>query len=341
MEKLRVAVIGCGSIHRMHTTAITILNQSDLVAVCDINEEKAATTGNYYSVPYYTDYKELISSEKIDVVHICTPHFLHTTIAQYSLSHGIHVLSEKPMAIEYEDAKSTVELAERMKLNYGVIFQCRYNDASVFVKNKLEDGSLGKIQGARAVLTWNRSKEYYANSDWKGTIDKEGGGVIIDQAIHSLDLITWFINSELRSIEATITNHAHDYINVEDTAEGFLVFKDGTKAMFWATNCYTYDEPVEIRLFCENGTVILTYDDARITYNNGQVVSITQRNATVGDYLGGKQCWGLSHKIQIEQFYNSIINGIEPEISGRQALKTQFLINEIYRSSKNHIRIIF
>lgn len=339
MRELRVAIIGCGCIHKMHTTAATVLEQSRLIAVCDIKDNRARESGTYYHVPFYTDYKEMIEVEKPDVVHICTPHYLHTIIAQYALEHGVNVLSEKPMGIRYSDAVDTVKIAEKNNKKYGVIFQCRYNDASVFLKERIMNGSLGKILSARAVLTWDRSGDYYTGSDWKGTIDKEGGGVLIDQAIHSLDLMNWLIDSEIEMVDVSLSNHNHDYILVEDTAEGFLTYKNGSKAMFWATTCYSTDEPIEIRLHCENGTVRLTYDDAIIRYNNGQELTITQRNSTIDDYLGGKQCWGLSHKVQIEQFYNSIIGNYEPEISGKEVLKTQKLMELIYRSGREKRRI--
>ena len=257
-RKLRVGIIGCGCIYKMHATPAFGLPQSELVCVCDIDEKKAIDASEYYGIHYYTDYKKMIADEHLDVVHICTPHYLHTIIAQYALTHGVHVLSEKPMGIDYEEAKKTVELAETLDLRYGVIFQCRYNDASIFVKKHIASGSLGRIISARVTLTWHRPDSYYSESNWKGTLDKEGGGVIIDQAIHSLDLMHWLIDSELKSVNANICNHHHHDILVEDVAEGFIQYKNGSNAMFWVTTNYGYDEPIEIRLYCEKGVVIMT-----------------------------------------------------------------------------------
>lgn len=340
-KKLRVAIIGCGCIHRMHATPASMLPQSELACVCDINEEKAIRAGTYYGVPYYTDYTEMIAAEALDVVHICTPHYLHTVIAQYALTHGVNVLSEKPMGLSYDEARKTVELGEAKGLQYGVIFQCRYNDASVFVKKHLCNGSLGRIISARATLTWCRSNSYYSETDWKGTLDKEGGGVIIDQAIHTLDLMHWLIDSELKSVDVRISNHNHSGIQVEDAAEGFMQYKNGTKAMFWATTNYGWDEPIEIRLYCENGTVTMTYDDAIIRFNNQSVITISQKNADIDDAMGNKQCWGLCHKVQIENFYDSILAGKSPDLSGREILKTQYLIDMIYKSARSGQKIEF
>ena len=186
MKKLNVAIIGCGGISVMHLDSAYALNESEIIAVCDIVEERAVKTAKKYNTKYYTDYKEMFSKEKLDVVHLCLPHYLHTIVANDALRAGINVLSEKPMSIKYADALETVGLAEKSGLKYGVIFQSRYNAPSVLVKKRIKDGKLGKVQCGRIVLTWHRPDDYYDSSDWKGTWEKEGGGVVIDQAIHSL-----------------------------------------------------------------------------------------------------------------------------------------------------------
>ena len=187
MKKIRAAVIGCGNISVMHLDSITALDESELVAVCDIKPERAKEAAEKYGTKAYTDYHEMFEKEELDVVHICLPHYLHTVVARDAFRAGIHVLSEKPMSIDYEDAVETVELAEKLNVKYGVIFQCRYNTPSQLVKKRITDGRLGAVKCGRTTLTWYRSDNYYGGSDWKGTWDKEGGGVVIDQAIHSLD----------------------------------------------------------------------------------------------------------------------------------------------------------
>ena len=238
------------------------------------------------------------------------------------------------MSIAYSDAADTVELAKKCELKYGVIFQCRYNTASQFVKKHIENGNLGKVKCARTTLTWHRPDSYYTLSDWKGTWDKEGGGVIIDQAIHSLDLANWFINDTPVSVDAALSNRNHTIIKVEDSAEGLIKYKNGSILGFWAMNNYGCDEPIEIRLLCENGTATLSYENATIVLNDGMTISANQDDDGILDKKLGKDYWGFSHIKQIKQFYNSIIGTEKLEVSGEEALKIQKIICSIYESGK-------
>ena len=328
---LKVGIVGCGNIFTMHATSADYLPNSTIVGVCDIKKDRADKAAAKYNCKAYYDYKDLISKDNIDVVHICVPHYLHPIISRYALEKGVHVLCEKPMSIKYEDAIANVELAEKMGVKYGIIFQCRYNDSAKLVKENLDNGKLGKVISARAVLTWCKPDEYYSLSDWKGTWDKEGGGVVIDQAIHSLDLANWFINDEIESVQAHLANRGHSIMEVDDSAEGFVKYKNGATLGFWAMNNYGCDDPIEIRLFCENGKVVMDYDKAVITCTNGEtLVAETKIDPNV-EYEGGKDYWGFQHIREIADFYDAIEKDREPTISGKEALKIQKLICEIYR----------
>ena len=333
MKKIRASVIGCGNISVMHLDSIVALDESELVAVCDIKPERAHAAAEKYHTKAYTDYHEMFREERPDVVHLCLPHYLHTIVARDAFRAGIHVLSEKPMSIQYDDAMATVELAEECKVTYGIIFQCRYNTPSILVKKRIEDGRLGAVKCARSTLTWYRPEDYYHSSDWKGTWDKEGGGVIIDQAIHSLDLANWFIGSKPVEVQSSLHNRGHKTMVVEDSAEGLIKYENGCTLAFFAMNNYLIDEPIEIRLYCENGTACLSYDEAIITYADGTVETVKNQPQKIVSYTGGKPYWGTQHAVQIDQFYKSIM-GLEPlEISGREALKIQKIICDIYANN--------
>ena len=337
MEKIRVGIIGCGCISVMHLDSAAGLSQAELVAVCDIKEERAEKAGDKYSVNYYTDYKEMLAIEKLDAVHICLPHYLHIPVSIYALEHGVHVLCEKPMSIGYSEAEKTVKLAEKLGLKYGIIFQCRYNTPSIAVKERVVSGKLGKVIDCRVTLTWSRSDEYYSKSDWKGTWDKEGGGVIIDQAIHSLDLANWFIDDTITAVSSTLNNRHHKKVVVEDTADGLIEYKNGSKLFFWAHNNYCIDEPIEIRLVCEHGKATLSYDDCHIKYSDGTEEYIENKPQVEIVYGGGKPYWGTQHAVQINNFYNSILGTEELVISGRTALKIQKLITDIYNNNDSSL----
>lgn len=333
MKKIRVAVIGCGSISVMHLDSICAFEDLELVAVCDIKKDRAEKVSAKYDVKAYTDYVKLFETEKPDAIHICLPHYLHTPVACEAFRHGIHVLSEKPMSIRFEDAEKTVALAKEMNVKYGVIFQCRYNTPSVLVKTRVTDGSLGKVKCGRTTLTWYRPNNYYDSSDWKGTWDKEGGGVVIDQAIHSLDLANWMIDSTPVKIQSTLHNRNHPNMVVEDSAEGLIQYENGALLSFYAMNNYLVDEPIEIRLCCEKGNVIFSYDKAEIVYDDGRVETVINQTDDILTQSGGKEYWGFKHNVQIRQFYNAV-QGKEPlDISGEEALKIQRIICSIYENN--------
>lgn len=337
---LRVGIVGCGSIFTMHATSVDHLENATLVGVCDIKKDRADKAAAKYNVPAYYDFKELIDNGNLDVVHVCVPHYMHPVISRYALEHGVNVLCEKPMSIDYASGEANVKLAQEKNLRYGIIFQCRYNNTSRLIKENLDNGKLGKLISARCTLTWCKPDSYYSLSDWKGTWDKEGGGVIIDQAIHSLDLANWFINSEPVEVQASIANRAHDIMKVDDTGEGFIRYKNGATMAFWAMNNYGCDDPIEIRLCCENGRAVMSYDDARIEFNDGTVLSTAQQADGIY-YEGGKDYWGFQHIRQIADFYHSVEEGTEPFISGKEALKIQKVICAIYESAKTGKTITF
>ncbi len=185
--------------------------------------------------------------------------------------------------------------------------------------------------------TWNRSDDYYSGSDWKGTWDKEGG-VIIDQAIHSLDLANWFIDSAPAEIQSTLHNRNHRIMKVEDSAEGLIKYKNGALLGFYAMNTYLINEPIEIRLYCENGTARLSYDEVKIRYNDGTAETEINHPRRIVSYAGGKDYWGMQHAVQIDEFYKSVLGLQELAISGKESLKIQKIICDIYANDDNSFR---
>jgi len=340
MKKFKVAIIGCGNIFPMHASSIQLSDVAELVAVCDNKEDRAKQAAVKYNCNFYTSYEDMLDKEEIDVVHICTPHYLHAPMTAYAASKGKHILTEKPMSISTEDAREMVELCESNGVTLGVIFQNRYNPGSQLIKNAIQDGSLGSVLGAKCSVTWDRSDEYYSLSDWKGTWEKEGGGVLIDQAIHTMDLMRWFVGEEIEYVDAQIGNRAHEAIEVEDSVEGVMKFKNGIFGGFFAINYYSYDAPVEIEIHCAKGIAKMVAEKATIKYNDGTEITRDKDPNEVVDYGEGvKMYWGVSHLKQISDYYEALKNGQVPYIDGKEALKTQEMIAGIYQSGKEHKRI--
>ena len=326
MKKLRVGIIGCGRISIMHFEAAVDLPEAELIACADIKSERADAAAEKYGIHAYYSYEEMIEKEELDAVQLCLPHYLHSKVAIYAMEHGLDVITEKPMDVDLESAERAVAVAKQLGRHFGVISQCRYNDSAQLVKKAVKSGKLGKIISARSTLTWTRSDEYYSESDWKGTWDKEGGGVVIDQAIHSIDLVRWVVDEEIESVQCTMANMGHKAVIVEDNANGFVRFKNGTTYGFWCMNNYGCDEPIEIRLLCEKGKVVFGYNEALITYNDGTVEEVKKAPQS----FKGKDYWGNWHVRQLSNFYRACLGLETLEIDGEEALKTHRLICEIY-----------
>lgn len=334
MANLRAGIIGCGCIFPMHAYPVSNLEGVDFAAVCDLDEHIAAEAAEKFHCKAYTDYKKMIHEEGVDVVHICTPHYLHPIMAIEALNAKKHVLTEKPMAIHYQDALSMIGAAEENQKTLGIIFQNRYNNSSQLVKKTLESGELGAVKAAKLSVTWHRSDAYYTSSNWKGTWDKEGGGVLINQAIHTFDLLRWFMDSEVISVDAFLANRFHKTIEVEDCAEGVIQFKNGVIASFYAINYYAYDAPPQIEIVCENGIINLTADSAVIKFHDGRELTAApdQNTFQYGDQVKGY--WGVAHYKQIERFYQAIKTGEPLDILASDVLKTQKMMCDIFESGR-------
>ena len=214
MKKFKVGIIGCGRISPFHGMPAKSQENATVVACCDLDIAKAKDRAKLFGCKQaYTNFEEMITKEKLDVVHICLPHYLHSPVAVRAMELGCHVLTEKPMAISMQQAEDMVAASKKSGKTLGVIFQNRYNAGSQLLKKCIENGMLGKIRAAKCNVTWCRTPEYYTGSDWKGTWEMEGGGAIIDQAIHTIDLMCWLLGygdngSNLDYADVSIANRA-------------------------------------------------------------------------------------------------------------------------------------
>ncbi len=330
MNTFNIAIAGCGAIHSVHADAILNTPCTRLYAVVDINETRAKETSVKYGCRYYTGFMDMLKDENIHAVHICTPHYLHASMAIAAMEHGKHVLVEKPMAISPGDALKMIEKSESTGMKLGICYQNRYNATSQKMKEFLDSGESGKILGARAFVTWHRDQSYYAGAQWRGTWDKEGGGVLINQSIHTLDLLQWFLGDVSRLKASIDTRLLKDIIEAEDTAEAAITFKNGATALFYATNCYCTDSPVFIELVCENALIRLE-GDLIITHKNG----VAEHFAETDTATGNKAYWGCSHKVLIKDFYSKLADGEYFGIDGSQGIKSIKILDAIYASHKN------
>lgn len=337
MKKLRVCMIGCGRISVMYAQVFKELNDlAEVVYAVDTDLNKAkAFAEQFNGCKAISDYRQCMD-DNIDVAHIATSHDLHHEIAIELMKNKIHVLTEKPMAITLSNADRMISVSEEMGIKLGVIFQTRYAKGCIYIKNIIDSGKIGKIKCAKSYLSWSRDKSYYADSDWKGTWEKEGGGVLIDQAIHSIDRVQWLVGSDMEWIEGNIRNRNHDFLKVEDTADALVKFKNGCLYHMYATNCFGYDAPIELEIVGEHGRVGMKQDLAWVDIDGEKYYEIADEHDEV---IPGKAYWGNTHVIQIRDFYTSVINNSLVNIDGREGKKALDIVLSIYESSIKNKRI--
>lgn len=331
----KTAIVGCGAISKTHAEALKSLDNATIVAFCDTNPEKLKLRVEEYGGNAYSSLDDMLDNEQIDVLHICTPHFLHVPMAINALKRNINVLMEKPVAISHEQYGELKAADDSSNARLGICFQNRYNSSVIKAKEALESGEFGRVLGARAIVTWSRNEVYYTSSGWRGQLDKEGGGVLINQSIHTLDLITYLLGTP-NEISAMSSNyHLQDVINEEDTISAFLKYDDKT-VIFFATTAFCKDAPVLLEIICENGSLKLEGNTLKITYADGRsdFEDYTVRTET------GKACWGTSHKRLIKDFYSSLENGTPFPVTLESTRPSFNSMMAVYDSAKTNKTII-
>jgi predicted dehydrogenase len=253
LEPVKYGVIGVGGMGGAHCSVLSELEEVDLVAVADVNEETARSVGEKYGSKPFTDYKDLIDNGGVEVVAVVTPHFFHPPIAKYAASRGIHVLSEKPLAVTVKAAQEMVDACEKAGVFLGVMFQQRMDSVRRKMHDIITSGELGNIHRISMTAPWYRTQAYYDSGDWRGTWKGEGGGVLMNQAPHTLDQFLW-IGGAPKSIQSIALTRLHN-IEVENTALAICDYGDGKIGTFYAS---TAEAPIgeRIEVVGEKGALV-------------------------------------------------------------------------------------
>ena len=328
-KQYRVCVIGCGVIAPNHIKALLENEQTELVGVCDVIEERARSRAAMAGCAYYTDYHKMLDELRPDAVHLCLPHALHAPVAIDCMRAGVDVLCEKPMDASLAAAEQMKAVSIETGRRLGVIFQNRYNAENRAIRQALDSGEMGKLISLHGEVCWCRNEAYYRSGDWRSRYETAGGGVIINQAIHTLDLLRYFAGSPVVDVKATVSHHGETTAEVEDTAEGVIFFENGVRALFYFSINNLEDEDIRVTIKCENARVESRAGDCCIFYRDGRAVRAADEERTKD--CGAKACYGSSHAIQIADFYNDP-DGSRARWMMEEALKTQALVDAILRA---------
>jgi predicted dehydrogenase len=350
----RLGVVGTKGVGRTHLGCIRELQDCELAAVCDVNEDEARACGREHGVPFYADVGEMLSSERLDGVTVCTPHWFHPGIACAAFDAGVHVLTEKPMAVTLEDAERMVDTARAKGLLLGVVFQHRTDALQIRAREIVASGELGELHRLLLVAAWFRPEAYYRSDEWRGTWKGEGGGVLLNQAPHSLDSFIWISALMPDRVYGRTDTFMHR-IEVEDRASALLHYPNGATGYVQAsTSEYPGLSRMEFagergRMVLEDGSLRLGLLDrplrefSETAEDQGARPQVTWSSRERPEGAEGSEAGALraraGHCQVIADFAESIRTGRSPMVPGEEGMKSLELAAAVVLSSHRNSEV--
>ncbi len=337
-------IIGCGMIARFHAKAIAEMRGSTLVACHSRSLDKANAFASEYGGQAYDDLRSMLSHPKLDIVTICTPSGAHLEPALEAARAGKHVLVEKPLEVTPARCDRLIAACAKANVSLGTIFPSRFHRSSQLLKQAVAQERFGKIATADAYVKWYRTQQYYDSGNWRGTWKLDGGGALMNQAIHSVDLLLWLMG-DVRSVAAMTSLRAHERIEVEDTAVAILEFESGALGTIEATTASYPGALKRIEISGSMGSAILE-EEALIrwsfqkqTKQDAKIFTQMQGNQTGGGASDPTAIGHAAHRELFKDFLGSVGNRSASSIDGEQGKRSVRLIDAIYRSAKSGKRV--
>ena len=357
MKTYNIAILGCGKVAHLHAKAVQNLKNARLAGVWSRSTSTAEEFAKEYNVSFYTEIKSLIQKEEIDLAIICTPHPFHLDPAEKAATAGANILVEKPLASTLEDSDKIIEVCRKAGVKLGVISQRRWYEPVKRVKDAIEAGKIGKpVFGTINMLGW-RGKEYYDADEWRGTWKMEGGGVLVNQAPHQLDILLWYMG-EIDEVYGLWKNLNHPYIEVEDTAVAIIKFKNGGIGNIIVSNSQKPGIYGKVHVHGENGASVGVQTDGGTMFiagmsgileppiNDiwsvpGEEKMLEKWKAEDSAHFGSIDPMVYYMERQIENFIYSIENNETPLVTGEDGRRTVELFTAIYRSTRDNKPVKF
>jgi len=335
MKKVNFGVVGLKGIGQTHIEAVKAVEEAELVAVADIDEDVGKAVASRFNVECYVNYEEMLGRKDVDVVAVCTPHFLHAPMALKAVEHGKHVLVEKPMAVSVVEADQMIDMAKRRNVKLGVVYQYRFQPLYQEMKRIIKEGELGPIMRVCMEACTFRTQAYYNSDPWRGKWATEGGGVLINQTIHNLDLLQWFVGKPSK-LQGWISTMLHD-IEVEDIASSTIIFENGAHGVVQVS---TIDAvPTErIEIYGGKAKIVNVGGELKIGLLEKSVRECISEDAVWGkpqfrwmDVEMEKE--GAGHAGVIKDFSRSILEDRHPMVPGEEGRISLEIANAIILSS--------
>jgi predicted dehydrogenase len=351
--RLKTAIVGCGKVATTHALAYKALPNSAFVAVCDVAPERAQGFAERFQVRAYTDLVEMLRSEKVDVLSVCTQHTQHPAAVEIAAAARVHVISEKPLAVDLVSCDRAIVAARAAGIKLGVISQRRWYEPVQRMKEAIDAGKLGKPVLALVTMLGWREPSYYLSDPWRGTWEGEGGGVVVSQAPHYLDLLSWFMGPA-EELHAYWDNYNHPGIEVDDTVVASVRFKNGGMGSVVLSNSQRPGLFGKIHIHGSSGASVGAETDSGSPFISG----VTEKMDppfndiwTVPGEDGNLEAWNREdrsrpcnvmthyHQLQLADFLSAVLEDGEPLVDGEAGRRVVELFTGVYRSQLQHASV--
>ncbi len=342
---IRFGLVGCGAIAPTHAEALSKIDGACLAGMIDPVPERAKVLGEKYNVPVHDSLESLCAS--VDAVTVCVPSGLHSEVGLACARLGRHVLVEKPIDTTLEKAKALVHGCRAAGVRLGVVSQHRFSKQIRRLREAVSGGELGKVLEGDASVKWYRTQAYYDSGDWRGTWALDGGGCLMNQGVHTVDMIQWIMGG-VAAVQARARTASHA-IEVEDQANVLVEYRSGAMGVIQGSTSYYPGFAERLEVHGEHGTVVIEGDRTKVW-------RVDPEQAKLGKYGGGVMGqptpnvhlagasewteddptagWGEQHRLQLEDFARAIVDDREPFITGEMALEPLRVILGIYESAR-------
>jgi predicted dehydrogenase len=351
MNKVKVGIIGCGKVAHLHAKALKEIPEAVFTCVYSRSIEKAKAFAEQYKVNAYSDLDEMLERKDAEAVIVCTPHPNHAEVAIKAARSGVHVLVEKPLAASLEDCDAMLNAAKENGTKIGMVSQRRFYPPVQRIKQAIDEGKIGRpILGTVNILSW-RDEPYYKSDPWRGKWADEGGGVLVNQAPHQIDLLQWFMGP-VEEVFGYWSNLNHPYIEVEDTAVAVIKFINGGVGNLILTNSVNPALFGKVHVHGENGASIGVQTDGGAMFIAGastitepplnDLWTIKGEEEMLEKWRGedteffksiDPMVWFFAK--QDQDFLKAVINGTRPLIDGEEGRKTVEIFTAVYRSQRD------
>jgi predicted dehydrogenase len=341
---LRIGIVGCGNIANNHYEAYASLPNAEVVAVCDVDGARAASFAAERSIASSVDSVAALLELGVDAISVCTPHPTHEAVVVEAARKGVHVLCEKPIAISADSARRMNDAAEAAGIRLGVIFQRRFWPAAQRLRAAIDDGRIGAPMLGSCSIMMHRDAAYYGSASWRGTWETDGGGVLMTQGIHYIDLLQWYMGDVVEVSAMFDTLVFGDHIEVEDVVVATLRFASGALASVHATTAADPSLGARVAVTGLSGVTASVTEFPEGAEGVNDVWAVPGETSHVDVYAtevgvnvpldGINASLVPFHTLQIQDFVASVLSGTEPAVSGYEALKSLEIISAIYESSR-------